>query len=377
MRRHSTLPRPGWQSKVESTGLTFHSFTSQKYWDESAYWEFTSAEVDRIEAATHELQRLCLAAGDHILEHNRFAEMRIPERAIPLIRETWQNEPPALYGRMDLAFDGRNLKLLEYNADTPTSLLEASVTQWYWLLDKFPDADQFNSIHEKLVAKWRDLKPYVADPLYFVHDPAEEDRITVTYLRDTAHQADIRTEALLMRDIGWKAKERTFVDLEDRPMRSIFKLYPWEWLLTDSFADHVFETAEPVQWIEPAWKMLWSNKALLAVLWELFPGHELLAPAYLDGPRELTSYARKPILGREGANISIVREGITMDATGGEYGAQGYVWQQYVDLAASGSTRAILGSWLIDGEAAGIGVRESDGLIVTNTSRFVPHLFRE
>ena len=108
MRRHTTQPRSDWRRRVEQTGLTYHSIDGSPYWDESAYWELSAAEVDRIEAATSELQRLCLAAGDHILEKNRFAEMCIPEAAVPHIIETWRQEPPALYGRMDLAFDGRH-----------------------------------------------------------------------------------------------------------------------------------------------------------------------------------------------------------------------------------------------------------------------------
>jgi glutathionylspermidine synthase len=375
MRRHRIFPRANWQQMVERTGLTFHSVAGQSYWEESAYWEFTASEIDLIEVATRELYEMSLVAGDHIFENNLFALMGIPDHAVSLIRETWQSEAPALYGRMDLAFDGKNLKLLEYNADTPTSLVEAAVTQWYWLQDRFPARDQFNSLHEKLVAKWRDLASYLATPVYFVHEPVEEDRMTVGYLRDTAEQAGIKTATILMSNIGWHAAHRAFVDLEERPIRSVFKLYPWEWLLQDKFGPHLFELKEPVQWIEPAWKMLWSNKALLAVLWQLFPDHPFLLPAYLDGPHDLSSYVRKPLLGREGANVTIVRDGITMESTAGDYGEGLFLYQQYVDLACSGSIRAIIGSWLIDGEPAGIGMRESDNLVITNTSRFVPHLF--
>jgi glutathionylspermidine synthase len=376
MRRHSIQPRRDWQKRVEQTGLTYHSLAGSPYWDESACWEFSSVEVDRIEAATSEIQRLCLAAGDHIIEKNRFAEMSIPPEAIPHIIETWQQEPPALYGRIDLAYDGNHLKLLEYNADTPTSLVEASVTQWYWLQDCFPQADQFNSIHEKLIAKWRDLAPYISQPTYFGCEPVEEDRITIEYLRDTAQQAGLRTVAIAMRDIGWQAASSSFVDPDRQPMRTIFKLYPWETLLKDTFGPRALSAMRQTQWIEPIWKMLWSNKALLAILWELFPNHDLLLPAFLDGPRDLQSYVRKPFFGREGANVTVSLSGITMESTSGSYAADAFVYQQYADLASSGNTHAVIGSWFIDGEPAGIGIRESDGYITTNTSRFVPHLFR-
>ena len=219
MRRHTIQPRPNWHATVSKTGLTYNTLEDgSPYWDESAYWELSSAEVDRIEVATAEIQSLALAAGDHILDRDRLAEMHIPPEAAARIRESWNAEPPALYGRLDLAYDGRQIKLLEYNADTPTALVEAAVTQWYWLQDQFPDADQFNSIHEKLVAKWKDLHGYVHQPVYFGHDGSEEDFMTVSYLRDTAEQSGLKTHPIVMRDIGWEEKTSRFVDLDRRPV---------------------------------------------------------------------------------------------------------------------------------------------------------------
>jgi glutathionylspermidine synthase len=388
VRRHAIDPRKNWQKSVERVGLTYHTLDDgSPYWDESAYWEFSASEIDRLEAATAEIQRLALAAGDAILERDWLERMGIPAAAAQRIRETWQSEPPALYGRLDLAFDGRQIKLLEYNADTPTALVEAAVAQWYWLEDCFPKEDQFNSLHEKLVAKWKDLKPYVAQPVYFSHDGAEEDAMTVAYLQDTAQQAGLKTEALAMRSIGWDGVRNRFVDLHGNEMRSIFKLYPWEWLLKDSFGEHALATMDAlnqktvpgmVQWIEPIWKMLWSNKALLAILWELNPNHELLLPAYLDSPRNMQNYVRKPLLGREGAGISVFRNWAWSEgaAVTGDAVADGFVYQAMASLAQSQGKTAVIGSWLVDGEPAGIGVRESDGMITTNVSRFVPHLFR-
>ena len=376
MQRHPILTRPDWQKKVEQVGLTYHTVGGQTYWDESAYWEFKAAEVDRIEAATAELQKMCLTAGDFILENNRLDDLRIPSAAAARIRETWKTEPPALYGRMDLAFNGRDVKLLEYNADTPTSLVEAAVAQWYWLEDCFPEADQFNSIHEHLIAKWKDLLTAVQQPVYFACENCDEDWMTITYLRDTAQQAGLRTEAIAVADIGWNPSTRRFVDKADLPIGTLFKLYPWESMLSDRFGSFALETMGTTQWIEPIWKMLWSNKALLAILWEMYPGHELLLPAYLDGPHDLDAWVRKPLLGREGANVTVKLHGITMEDSPGRYAGGGFVHQQYVDLADGGSTRIVIGSWLVDGEPCGMGIREPDGYVTNNASRFVPHLFR-
>src|SRR5579863_2650092 len=123
MRRLTTSPRADWQKRVEKIGLTYHTLADgTPYWDESAYWEFTAREIDRLEAATNEIQRLALAAGDVILNQNRLAQMGIPAAAHDAIRTAWNAEPPALHGRLDLAHDGDSIKLLEYNADTPTAL---------------------------------------------------------------------------------------------------------------------------------------------------------------------------------------------------------------------------------------------------------------
>jgi glutathionylspermidine synthase len=395
MRRLTGTPRNDWQTRVERVGLTYHTLEDgTPYWDESAYWEFTAGEIDRLEAATAEVQRLALAAGDAILDQDRLAQMGIPSAAGPAIRAAWNSEPPALYGRLDLAYDGTTIKLLEYNADTPTGLVEAAVAQWYWLQECYPDADQFNSLHEKLVAKWKDLKDYISSPVYFADGGSEEDRMTVTYLRDTAEQGGLHTRHIAMHDIGWDAKHSRFVDLDNHAMSTLFKLYPWEWLLNEPFGPDALSTLPPaaalqewgprkdrrlwgsMQWIEPIWKMLWSNKALLAILWELNPGHELLLPAYLDGPRELTSYVRKPLLGREGSGIAVVREGVAAEGALAGENAQGYVYQAIAPMATAGGKTAVFGSWLVDGEPAGMGIRESTGLVTNNTSCFVPHLFR-
>ncbi|MGD0892624.1 MAG: glutathionylspermidine synthase family protein [Terracidiphilus sp.] len=395
MRRLTTTPRSDWQRRVEKVGLTYHTLDDgSPYWDESAYWQFSAAEIDRLEAASSEVQTLALAAGDVILNQDRLAQIGIPASAGPAIRAAWNGEPPALYGRLDLAYDGTTIKLLEYNADTPTGLVEASVAQWYWLQDCFPGSDQWNSIHEHLVDKWKDLKNYVIDPVHFADAGSEEDRMTVAYLRDTAQQAGLHTLRIGMHEIGWDAKRLRFVDLDNHPMNTLFKLYPWEGLLKEPFGVHALETLPPTAalqeygprkdrrswgsmlWIEPIWKMMWSNKALLAILWELNPGHELLVPAYLDGPRDMKSYVRKPILGREGAGIAVVRDGSVVEGSLTGTSADGYVYQQLASMATAAGKTAVFGSWLIDGEPAGMGIRESTGLITNNTSRFVPHLLK-
>jgi glutathionylspermidine synthase len=379
MKRVTITPRSGWERKVEEIGLIYHHTEGRPYWNEAAYYSFRSSEIDRIELVTNELHEMCLQAAQHIIDYNRFKELSIPDAAIPVIKQAWDDEPPAIYGRFDLAYDGDQLKLLEYNADTPTALLEAAVAQWHWLQELFPRQDQFNSIHEKLLAKWQELKPCVGNPLHFAFlEPPDvensEDLMTVSYLMDVAGQAGIESVLMRIDEIGWDERQNYFVDLADQPMRSIFKLYPWEWLLRDEYAKQLLSTYTLTQWIEPIWKMLLSNKGILPILWELFPGHPNLLECHFNEPKRLTDYVKKPLLSREGSNLTIRRDGST-DQTEGPYGEEGFVYQAVAKIPNFDGTFPVLGSWLIDGAAAGIGIRESATPVTNNLSCFVPHLF--
>jgi glutathionylspermidine synthase len=375
MRRVASPPRADWQSKVEAAGLIWHT-PGQPYWNESAFYQFTVREVDVLEAASNELEALSLAAVQHIIDHQLYAQMRIPQCAIPLIESSWEAEPPSLYGRFDLAYCGNGPpKLLEYNADTPTSLLEAAVVQWYWLEEKHTGCGQFNSIHERLVALWKELATALpCGRIDFCSMADAEDEMTVTYLLDTALQSGLSASMFSIEDIGWNGAN--FVGPDQSPLSSVFKLYPWEWMVREEFGAYLGVSS--LIWVEPAWKMLLSNKGLLPVLWKLFPHHPNLLEAGWTEPESGRAWVRKPLLGREGANITLHRAGLTIE-TDGEYGEEGFVYQDLAPWQSFDGKYPVIGSWVIghrEGDAAaGIGIRESDTPITTNLSQFVPHLF--
>ncbi|MEO6940117.1 MAG: glutathionylspermidine synthase family protein [Candidatus Kapaibacterium sp.] len=380
MQRKLTTPRPDWIQRVEALGFFYHSLGAM-YWDESAYYSFAMPEILELEKTTATLHEMCLAAAQHIIDNKLYAKLGIDPRFIPLIEESWNNEDPAIYGRFDLQYDGRNpAKMLEYNADTPTSLLEASVVQWYWLQDFNAALDQFNSIHEKLIDYWRFLAPFLR-PGKTIHYTGMlsclEDHITLQYLRDTAEQADYKTFLLDITSIGWENEKKIWVDEENNPMTNIFKLYPWEWLVKEEFGAHLLEDTAKSFWIEPPFKMLLSNKGILPILWELYPDHPNLLPAYFSDDARKSEIADncaiKPLLSREGANIDLISKGVHI-TTGGDYGSEGVIYQALAPLPNFSDNYPVIGSWMIGQEPAGMGIRESDTLITTNTSRFVPHV---
>lgn len=381
MLRVQTEKRQDWVQKLESLSFMFHSLDNS-YWDESSYYQFSMEEVLKLEKATNELHEMCLFAVNYVITNNLYAKLHIDSSLIPLIERSWENEEPSVYGRFDLAFDGSNIKMLEYNADTPTSLYESAVVQWYWMQDKFPDSDQFNSIHEKLIAYWTEcihFNELEGGALYFacIKDSVE-DFTTVEYLRDTAEQAGLRTEFIYMDDIGVDDETKQFLDLENREIKQIFKLYPYEWLVAEEFGKILTSQVNYSEWIEPAWKSILSNKGILAILWELYPDSEYLLPAYFkeDYKGTLDNCVVKPIYSREGANTSIILNGETVERTEGEYGEEGYIVQAYHKLFEQDGNNAVIGSWVIGQESAGICVRESNSLITNNVSRFVPHVIK-
>lgn len=356
--------------------MDYHTIEGEIYWDESAFYRFSSDEVDCIEEATAELQTLCRTAVDYVIRNGLFGVLGIPEEYIPMVIRSWEMGEPSLYGRFDLCYDGAGPpKLLEYNADTPTSLLEASVVQWFWLKDTFPAADQFNSIHEKLLSFWSSWPYLDCGAVHFscVRESAE-DLGNIEYLRDVAIQGGMRTRFIYLEDIGWSSGAEKFVDLENATIETLFKLYPWEWLIREEFGLYLDRSGPRV--IEPAWKMILSNKGILPILWQLFGGHPNLLESHTDEGDMGGDYVRKPLYSREGENIRIVKNGTVVESPGG-YGSEGYIYQRYYPLPEFSGNFPVIGSWIVGGEPAGMGIREDRSLITTNGSRFVPHLFEE
>jgi glutathionylspermidine synthase len=386
VRRIPIDPRPDWLPLVESQGLLYASWKDDSgvtvpYWHESAYYELTGAEVEHLEDVVEELHGMCVAAARHVVASGDLTAFGLPEAARDYLRLTLEEEHPSVYGRFDLVWGGEGsgeVKLLEYNADTPTAVIEASLVQWYWLQDRFPEKDQWNSLHERLVRAWAKTKPYLrSETVHFAHiggTDEEEEWMTAAYLRDTASEAGLTTVGLEVKDLGWDPERLRFVDLGDHGIDTVFMLYPWEDMLVEPFGQHVLDHPRACLFVEPAWKALLSNKALLAVLWELYPDHPNLLPAYLDSPRGMTSYVAKPLHGREGDAVRIVTPEGVHEQDSVHYGAEGFCFQEYVALPDFDRNLPVLGAWVVDGEAAGLGIRESDGPVTDDYARFLPHV---
>ncbi|HEX3148575.1 MAG TPA: glutathionylspermidine synthase family protein [Gemmataceae bacterium] len=371
MHRIRIDPRPNWQKRVEEHGLLFHTLKGEPYWDESAAYQLSSFEVDQLELAANTLHAMCLDLVQEVIDERMFGLFLIPKEFEEMVVRSWNDDEPGVYGRFDFAYDGVGApKLLEYNADTPTALLEASIVQWQWLKDIDERGDQFNSIHERLIEAWQALKERDDGPICFsAQEGVPEDYITVEYLRDTCIQAGFETDYLDIEQIGWDRSERTFVDRANRPIHRLFKLYPWEWIIREDFGKNVLQA--PTKWIEPAWKMILSCKSILPLLYERHPHSPYLLPASFNEIEG--NYVRKPVHAREGANITVVINGQTKIATDGVYTDGPSVYQTLAPMKAHDGRYPVFGTWVVNGVACGLGIREDETMVTQNTSRFVPH----
>jgi glutathionylspermidine synthase len=380
VRREASEPRPDFEAQAAQIGFDFAHIDGEPYWDESARYVFSMREIEEdFERAAAELSQLSEAVVARVVASERLMErLRIPRHAWSLIAESFARRDPSLYGRFDFAYDGKGPpKLLEYNADTPTSLFETGVVQWHWLEQMIEgghlpeDADQFNSLHERLIARWREILG--GAPLHLAGMTASvEDRGALCYLADCAAQAGAATTLLDMADIGMSGD--MFVDRAGRRIEHLFKLYPWEWMLADEFG--AAPAMRDTSFLEPPWKAIASCKGFLALLWDEAPNHPNLLPCFFeDDPRaaDLRSYARKPLYSREGANVALVDGERRLAATRGTYGAEGYVRQALRLLPDFDGNHPVLGCWLVGGAPAGLGVREDVALVTSDHSRFLPH----
>ena len=384
MKRIDLEERPGWRDQAQRLGFTFHNLDGDPSWDETKAYVFTQEQVERdLRDVTHELNQMCLAAVDLAVDNERILEsLAIPEDFWDLVRNSWRRGDPSLYGRFDFMYDGSGPgKMLEFNADTPTTLYEAGCFQWIWFEEQRArgvigsESDQFNSIQEKLIARLREM----LEPGCHLHfascKDSPEDRGTVEYLEDLAVQAALNNHFVYVEDIGVDTEGR-FVDADGYVIDNLFKLYPLEDMMREEFGPYLKTTETSL--VEPVWKSILSNKGLMALLWEMYPGHPNLLPSFFEGQVNADdiygAYVRKPIYSREGENVEIYRPGRSPFRMGGNNGEEGWIVQAYQPSVRYGDDYAVLGSWVIGEEPVGIGVREDKCIVTQDLSRFVPHV---
>ncbi|PRQ11567.1 glutathionylspermidine synthase family protein [Corynebacterium sp. 13CS0277] len=401
MRRFAVLSnRPNWEQIIADENLVYDldgPDDTDHYWNEGYVYAMKPLEIEDVRAQIEGLHTLCMDAIDYI-STGVFGNLGLTPEYFALAKRSWEEHKAHagrqmdFYGRFDVILDDTtgNVKLLEYNADTPTGIVEAAVSQMSHYLFHF-DGDgrylQYNRIGDAFIDRWyeilqnmpTDSEGYVDNVLYFacVHEETGEDEANLRLLQHTAQMAGWDTRFIYLEDVVYNADDNCFEDEEGRRITNIFKLYPWEDIALDEFGQAVINCFDMTHWFEPPWKMFLSTKVLLAALWKLHPGHPNLVPAYFGSPEDLTHYVQKPIFGREGDGVAIIRDG---ELTGGEPDetpAEKMVYQEYIptpnQIDEDGvAWNPVIGAWVVGGHCVGFGIRETTGPVTDYYCKFTP-----
>jgi glutathionylspermidine synthase len=383
MHRIPVAQRPGLEEAARAHGYQFRVGDGVPHWDETAYYQFTLSQIEGdLERPAEEIDAMCFELLDQSLwDETIYRRLRIPEAYWDYVANSWRNREMDLLGRFDFSYDGAgDAKLLEYNADTPTTLYESAVFQWVWLEEAIAtglipqNSDQSAQIHEYIVEAFQGMGSQGLLHLACMRD-IEDDRETVRYLEECAQEAGLETQCLDIKDIGIDAAGR-YTDLENRVTNTLFKLYPWEWIMEEEFGRYLVSSG--VQFLEPPWKAVLSNKGLLPLLWESFEGHPNLLQAYFEGDAKAdalpASYVRKPMLSRQGSNIKIVQDRVAVSFSEGSYGKEGHIVQALHPLPEFDGKFPLVGYWMVAGQPAGLSIRESQTLVTDGDANFVPHI---
>lgn len=376
---------------LESIGFSWHTDEDGSDYISDNLVCVKESEANAYYEAVNELYDMFVAAAGEVIDKNRFDELGIPFNLVDAIKMSWENEVHwHLYGRFDLAggLDGKPIKLIEFNADTPTALFESAILQWALLKQNNQDESlQFNSIYESLMDNFKRLitldenvenfdELYKGWKILFSSVAgSKEEEITTKLLAHIASEAGFETNFSYVDEVEF-GEEGIFKDGQN--YEYWFKLIPWEDIAIEEgelamLLTQIMRNQKAII-LNPAYTLLFQSKGILKILWELYPNHPLLLETK-DEPLEGKNYVKKPVFGREGANISIVKDGKILHENVGPYGNNKSIYQEYVEFNSYENEYYQAGVFFAY-EGCGLGFRKG-GIVLDNYSKFVGHIIKE
>lgn len=375
---------------LEQIGFYWHTDPDQTPYVASEIVDVTPEEADAYYEAVNELYDMFAEAGDYVVEHELFHELGIPFNLVDAVKMSWENDVHwHLYGRFDLAggLDGKPIKLIEFNADTPTALFETSILQWAMLkANGMEESHQFNNVYEALVDNFKRLitldeevesfeERYEGWKLLFSSVKGnEEEESTVKLLQTIAEEAGFVTQFAYIDEVEFSDEEGIFYN--DVNYEYWFKLIPWEDIAIEEsnlarLLSNIMRNQKAII-LNPAYTLMFQSKAFMKILWDLYPNHPLLLETSFE-PLQGIPQVEKKIFGREGANTIIVDENEKVIAErDGEYGEFRSVFQEYAELPTDKNGESYQAGVFFAYEGCGLGFRRG-GLILDNYSKFVGH----
>jgi glutathionylspermidine synthase len=394
MRRLTLPPRPNWRRRLSDIDFDWHTGPAtllrpgRPYWQEGAAYALTNDEAAQLREAAETVHACATQLIPELLaDPATLTRLGLPEHWHGPLRASWDQQEPrergGLYGRLDFALTPQGPRLLEYNADTPTTLVEAAQAQVDWLHDRALNAQPFGDLHGALSRRFQTLRDTSGPRLHLTGDLAStEDHGTLRYFARHAQDAGFQTTLLDITQLGVRQTfTPTLQDPSGGAITQLLKLYPWEWLIqeSDDTNQRLHLLSPKTSIIQPLWRGLLSNKALLALLHGAYPTVPYILPAalcddYQKAPDLVGPDAvYKPLVSRAGQNVYIYQGGALTHHQPGMYRLDQGVAQQYAPLPTDDQGRsALLGVWMVAGQACGLSVRESQGPITLDGSLFTP-----
>lgn len=378
---------------LEQFGFGWHTDSDQSKYIADELVVVSDREAEAYYEAVNKLYDMYAAAAQHVIDNNLFFDLGIPFNLIDVIKKSWENDVHwHLYGRFDLAggIDGAPIKLIEFNADTPTSLFETAILQWALLKHNGMDEErQFNNIYEAISDNFRRLVTLFDDPAEFekhydgwkilfssISGNLEEEQ-TVRLLQQMAIDAGFETGFEPLG--GVKFDDEGIYDSAEEPYEYWFKLYPWEEIAIEEpeLATQLTTIMQNQKAIilNPAYTLLFQSKGMMKILCDLFPDSPYLLKTSFE-PLKGIQQVEKRMFGREGANVKIMDvSGNVTESNEGPYGNFKPIYQEYVEFPKDSNGNSYQAGIFFAYEACGLGFRRG-GKILGNMSKFVGHLLR-
>ena len=375
---------------LEELGFLWHTDSDDSSYIADELVVVSEEEAENYAAAANELYDMFVEAGEYVIENNLFHEIGIPFNLVDLIKETWENDVHwHLYGRFDFAggIDGKPIKLLEFNADTPTALYESAIIQWAILKQNALEEErQFNFIYEALLDNFKRLVTLQEDVSNFeelyegwgflfssIKGNIEEEN-TTKLLQHIATEAGFNTEFAYIDEVEF---DDNGIYYNQEKWELWFKLIPWEDIAIEEselamLLTNIVKNQEAIIF-NPAYTLMFQSKAFLKILWDLYPNHPLLLETSFE-PIEGKKQVRKPIFGREGGDVAIINsDGSIEEENKDIYANHKMVYQEYVELPKDEKGNYYQAGVFYAWEACGLGYRRG-GKILNNMSKFVGHI---
>ncbi|WP_228730320.1 bifunctional glutathionylspermidine amidase/synthase [Shewanella yunxiaonensis] len=373
-------------------------FLTDKTAEQCRYFRMSETAERELIRATNELHLMYLHATERVLRDDELlSNFNIPKVLWPRLRRSWQTRRHQMInGRFDFCITHKGLKVYEYNADSASCHTEAGLIQGLWG-KQAGDVDGYDAAEDllsALVEAWRHSD--ASGTVHILQDDDKEENYHALFMQRAMTQAGISSKIVRgLQQLHWNDAGEV-VDKDGEAINCVWKTWAWETALEQIRAECEDDDRAPpirtgtpntpvrlvdvllrptVQVFEPLWTLIPSNKAILPVLWSLFPHHRYL----LDSAFELTDelkqhgYVIKPIAGRCGDNISLVdKHEQQLGQTEGRFAHQQQIYQELWRLPKIDGYRVQVCTFAVGGSYGGSCVRVDDSLIITTDSDLLP-----